>query len=381
MKFRKLALTLHLYLGLMVGMLLAVIALTGSLLVFGDEIEHFLYPQLLQVIPQAEKIPLETVLQIVQKAYPQNQAISILLPRGIEEVCQVSMLSKSEELLNVYVNPYTGIIQGSRLWKETFTGFLFTIHAELAGGELGHIFVGFCGILTLILALTGLFLWTGWRNFERGFLINWKVHWQRSLFDLHNFSGIASVAYLLLIAATGTAIIFYVPFEETIYRLTNEKPQPALVSHPPAGGSRQNLDEVLRQVDTVLLPAKTTFISLPSTPEATFKVRKRFPNEAHPNGSSTIYLDQYSGEILRVDSIYSFSLADRILNALYPLHIGSYGGILFRVIHAITGLLTIVLFVSGLVIWRQRYLAKLYRDKVIEEYKGFSPVSQQWPWF
>lgn len=381
MRVRKLALTLHLYLGLIVGILVSVLALTGSLLVFGDEIECFLNPQLLQVIPQAEKIPLETVLQIVEKAYPENQAISILLPQKVEEVFQISMLLKNDELLNVYIHPYTGAILGSRLWKQSFTGFLFTIHTELAGGEVGHFLVGICGILTLILALTGLFLWTGWRNFERGFSINWKVHWQRILFDLHNISGIGSVAYLLLISATGAAIIFYAPFEETVYKLTNERPKPALVSHPQAGGSRQNIDEVLRQVDTVLPQAKTTFISLPLTPEATFKVRKKFPNEAHPNGNSTIYLEQYSGEILRVDSIYSFSLAERVLNSLYPLHIGSYGGSLFRVIHGITGLLTIVLFVSGLVIWRQRFLAKVYRDGVIEEYKNFSPVSQQWPWF
>jgi uncharacterized iron-regulated membrane protein len=358
-----------------------VIALTGSLLVFGHEIETFLNPQLLQVIPQAEQIPLETVLEIVEKAYPQNQAISISLPREVEDVCQVSMLSKSEELVNVYVNPYTGTILGTRFWKETFTGFLFTLHAELAGGELGHFVVGICGIFTLFLVFTGLFLWSGWRNFERGFSINWKVHFQRIFFDLHNFSGIASVAYLVLIAVTGTAIIFYAPFEDAVYWLTNEKPQPVLVSHPQTDNSRHNLDAILREVDTVLLPAKTTFISLPLTAEATFKIRKRFPNEAHPNGISTIYVDQYTGEILRVDGGNSFSLAGRVLNALYPLHIGSYGGIFFRLIHAITGLLTIVLFVTGLLIWRQRRLAKFYRDGVMEEYKNFWPVSQYWPWF
>ena len=134
MKFRKLAFKLHLYLGLVVGIFLAAIALTGSLLVFGPEIERFFNPQLLQVIPQAERIPLENVLQIVEKADPQNQALSILLPREAKEVCKVSMLSKSEEVVSVYVNPYSGEINGARLWKETFTGFIFTFHAELAGG-------------------------------------------------------------------------------------------------------------------------------------------------------------------------------------------------------------------------------------------------------
>src|SRR4028118_1705606 len=104
MKFRKLAFKLHLYLGLVVGIFIAAIALTGSLLVFDPEIERFFNPQLLQVIPQAERRPLENVLQIVEKAYPQNQAFSIFLLREAKEVCQVLMLSKSEEVVRVYVN-------------------------------------------------------------------------------------------------------------------------------------------------------------------------------------------------------------------------------------------------------------------------------------
>jgi uncharacterized iron-regulated membrane protein len=224
-------------------------------------------------------------------------------------------------------------------------------------------------------------LWTGWRNLARGFSINWKAHWQRTVFDLHNVSGIVSVAFLMLISATGTAIIFYAPVKSTLYWLTNEKPQPALISHPHSSSSRQNLDEILHQVNTVWPEAKTTFISLPLTPEAIFKVRKKFPNEAHPNGSSTIYLDQYSGEILQADSVNSASVANRILNWLYPLHIGSYGGIYLRLAHAIAGLAAIVLFVTGVLMWRQRHLAKFYRKEARQQYEELSPLSQQWPWF
>jgi uncharacterized iron-regulated membrane protein len=381
MKFRKLAFKLHLYFGLAVGIFLAVIALTGSLLVFSPEIERLFNPQLLQVIPQAERIPLENVLQIVEKAYPQNQAISILLPRSAKEVCQVSMLSKSEELVSVYVNPYSGKITGTRLGKETFTGFILTLHAELAGGELGHLVVGICGIVMLGITFTGLVLWTGWRNLARGFSINWKAHWQRTVFDLHNVSGIVSIAFLTLISATGTAIIFYTPVESALYWLTNEKPQPALTSHLHSSSSRQNLDDILYQVNTVWTEAKTTFISLPLTPEATFKVRKKFPTDSHPNGVSTIYLDRYNGEILQADSVNSATLANRILNSLYPLHIGSYGGIYLRLVHAIAGLAPIVLFITGVMMWRHRHLKKFYRTEARQQYEELSPLSQQWPWF
>ena len=381
MKFRKLAFKLHLYLGLAVGIFLAVIALTGSLLVFSPEIDRFFNPQLLQVIPQSERIPLENVLQIVEKAYPQNQAVSILLPREAKEVYQVWIRSKSEEIVSVYLNPYSGKITGTRIDKETFTGFILTLHAELAGGEFGHLVVGICGIVMLGITFTGLVLWTGWRNLSRGFSINWKAHWQRTVFDLHNVSGIVSVAFLILISATGTAIIFYTPVESALYWLTNEKPQPALTSHPHSSSSRQNLDEILDQVNTVWPEAKTTFISLPLTPEATFKVRKKFPTDSHPNGISTIYLDQYSGKILQADSVNSASVANRILNSLYPLHIGSYGGIYLRLVHAIAGLAPIVLFITGVMMWRHRHLKKFYRTEARQQYEELSPLSQQWPWF
>ena len=92
MKFRRLAFKLHLYLGLVVGIFLAAIALTRTLRVFSPEIERFFNPQVLQVIPQAERIPLENILQIIEKAYPQNQRRAIL--------CGVILLHKNPCPLN-----------------------------------------------------------------------------------------------------------------------------------------------------------------------------------------------------------------------------------------------------------------------------------------
>jgi uncharacterized iron-regulated membrane protein len=79
------------------------------------------------------------------------------------------MLSKSEKIVSVYVNPYSGEIKGTRLGKQTFTGFILTLHAELAAGESGHLVVGICGLVMLGITFTGLVLWTGWGNFSRIF--------------------------------------------------------------------------------------------------------------------------------------------------------------------------------------------------------------------
>ncbi|MBG1241452.1 PepSY domain-containing protein [Nostoc sp. NZL] len=52
MKLRKSILSLHRYVGILAGILLIIISLTGSLLVFHEEIDQFFNPQLLRVTPQ-----------------------------------------------------------------------------------------------------------------------------------------------------------------------------------------------------------------------------------------------------------------------------------------------------------------------------------------
>ena len=101
----------------------------------------------------------------MQPAYaPLARVLSIFYPQN-------KSAKWDEEVVSVYVNPYSGENKGARLWQETFTGFIFTLHAELAGGEFGHLVVGICGIVMLGITFTGLVLWTGWRNLVADFLL------------------------------------------------------------------------------------------------------------------------------------------------------------------------------------------------------------------
>ncbi|MEM7713793.1 MAG: PepSY-associated TM helix domain-containing protein, partial [Cyanobacteria bacterium P01_A01_bin.68] len=73
--------------------------------------------------------------------------------------------------------------------------------------------------------------------------------------------------------------------------------------------------------------------------------------------------DQYSGEVLKVINILNSPWIDKLLAILYPLHIGSYGNILLRLIYLFFGLVPAILFVTGLFIfWNKTYGAK-FRKK------------------
>ncbi|HEY9812152.1 MAG TPA: PepSY-associated TM helix domain-containing protein, partial [Candidatus Sericytochromatia bacterium] len=192
------------------------------------------------------------------------------------------------------------------------------------------------------------------------------ANWRRINFDIHKVAGILSVAFLFLIASTGSAIAFYSFVEPTVYSLTRTSVPSPPTSQPSAGLKPLSVDQILQKANLVLPNATTTFIVLPATPVKAVKVRKKFVDEIHPNGENNIYIDQFSGKILKVENVLEAPLAARILGALYPLHIGRYGGVISRIIHIFVGIATTGLFFTGLVMWWHRQKLKARHNKIIK---------------
>ena len=60
----------HLYLGIIAGAIVAFVGVTGSILVFQDEIDRALNPNLFEVIAQKQKMPIEDIVPLIKKNYP-----------------------------------------------------------------------------------------------------------------------------------------------------------------------------------------------------------------------------------------------------------------------------------------------------------------------
>lgn len=357
MKLRQLVFTLHRYVGVMVGVLLLVIGITGSSLVFWHEINHFLNPHLFHVIPQNKQISVQLVLNKARSAYPDFKLNYIQLPQELDDVYQVAMESKSGKPMYLYLNPYTGAILGSQQWGRTLMTFIYDIHITLLAGEFGGIVVGICGILLVILSVTGLILWPGWKKLATGFNIRWRSPARLVSYDIHKLGGILSGAFLILIASTGTAMIFSTNFANAVYSLTGTPTPSPIKSSVVAGKQGMKLDKILQKADAVLTGAKTTMISLPGESNEVVMVRKRFPQEPVKTGRSYVYIDQYSGKILQFENALTAPLASKILNSVFTLHVGVYGGLPVRIIYLFIGLVPTILCITGLVLWRKRQWA------------------------
>lgn len=347
---RRLIFHLHLYVGLSVGALLAIIGLTGSALVFAEELDAWLNPHLHHAAPSAVgSLSLEKATQRARRFHPAGRIIYVRMPRA--EGGTYEFWFDANDGLRVYVHPSTGEIRGARVWRESLVGRIYGLHSELLGGKRGETALGICAALLLLLGATGLVLWwPGGRRLSHALRINWSGNRKRVVYDLHNIVGFFASAFLTVSAITGLYLVFDAPFARAINRLTASAPR----STPRALLSRPSLDDVLRAADQALPGAPTTYIGWPKDETAPFVVRKRFPAELHPNGRSFVYVDQYDGEVLLVENALRSPLGTRLVNLFYPIHIGLWGGLPTRILQALIGLTPAVLFITGLLMWRNR---------------------------
>ncbi len=369
---RKLSLVLHRYAGIIPGILLVIISLTGSLLVFSEEIDHFFNPQLLKVVPQEQIVSAQQILNAAKKPYPEFKPHRIIVPENPNWAYEVMMMSPNEEFTNVYVNQYTGKVNGSRPWKQSLSGLLIDLHVYLLAGDIGGQVVGICGGILLLLGVTGLILWNGWHNFKQGWRFRWNAPWKLINYDLHKLGGMVSVTLLSLLAFTGTVMVFWTPVEATVHAIAQTPlPPPPPKSRVVANVPTMEIDDLLQKAKITLPKAKIYKIFPAKEPEDAFKLWMQFPGENEFNKTTWLYFDRYTGELLQVKNPKKAPFASRLMETMVVLHFGEYGGWTIKVLYFITGIAPLFLLITGLIMWQQRRWAKARRKEAKNVAKRF----------
>lgn len=375
-KLRDLVFTLHRYIGLAVGLITIIVGLTGTLLVFQSEISTFDQQRRIGTItPQGEPLPVEVVLNTVKKTYadqPDASVQRIYLPSKPNELMNVILKTKQKEWTENYVNPYTGKILGNNLkptFIQKFYEIVYPLHYELLGGNIGNKFVGIIGLLMSFMGITGIILWPGWRKLISGFKIKWNAHVKRVNFDVHKVAGVIAAVFLIFTFFTGFCWNFSDVANPIIYALTFSKQQADPVSVVVAGKFPLALKEQLKTAQATLPDGTLRRIYFPTKPEEALTVSFKLPQETEDYGQSSVYLDQYSGNVLRVDNSLKQSLGDRILNSFSPLHYGTFGGSPTRIFYLFVGLAPLILSVTGFVMWWYRYKGKNRSPQTTETIK------------
>ncbi|UFP93837.1 PepSY-associated TM helix domain-containing protein [Gloeobacter morelensis] len=358
-KLRPTALFVHQLAGVVTGLLMVVIGLTGSAIVFHHELEQMLYPQLTRVAPTTERVTVEQVARTARATLSDRQLHRLLVPQKPGDVWVAMMQSNSKNLIerftNVYIDPHNGQVLGVQPYAQNLLVLTEQLHISLLAGATGRIVVGVAGIVLVVLGVSGLLLWPGWRRWQAGVSLRRSANSRIVNYDLHKITGILSALLLVLTAATGAALIFYTPIERALVAVTGERAEPPKVSSAPrTDRTFLPLDRLQAVADATLPGARTISIFPAKKPDDPVRFRMRFDAEIQPNGRSFVHIDAYSGKVLQARSALEEPFSSAFFSWAYALHVGSWGGLFTKVLYVLAGLAPGLLFWTGFALWLDR---------------------------
>ncbi|MCX7073084.1 MAG: PepSY domain-containing protein [Gammaproteobacteria bacterium] len=149
----------HFYAGLFVVPVLLMLAVTGALYTFDDEIEAWWYRDL-QVTPAcAAPLPAASQEAAVQAAYPGAAIRRYTVAAAADRAAQWTIQPPGGAALNLFVEPCTGVVRGALEARWQLMKVISALHGELLLGTVGDWLVELAASWALVLLVTGLYLW------------------------------------------------------------------------------------------------------------------------------------------------------------------------------------------------------------------------------
>ena len=358
-RLRPIWLRAHLYLGLTLGLLLALLGLTGSFLVFNHAIDEWLNPALLRATrPDAPRAPVAAIVQAADAAARDLTPTSRLLmpprhPGGVFVVYQTEPGEGHGRLTEIHVDPTTALVLGRRVWGEYFVSWVYMLHSHLHAGEAGETAVGLSGVALLASVATGLLLW--WPILRRGGLrAAARVKRSHLNFDLHKVAGVGSSLALAVVAFSGVYMVFPHWFAAPLAAVAPLTPFVPVTNPPAPAGTAAEItaDAALDAARPHFPGARWVATSLPVKPTDPYVVTFRRPGEVRRTwGRCVAWVDRHTGATLKVQDGNVQTAGDVFADWQFPLHNGEAFDLPGRWLVFATGLSPTLLGVTGALLW------------------------------
>ncbi|KHL25486.1 hypothetical protein PK98_01990 [Croceibacterium mercuriale] len=371
-RLRQIVRKFHLWLGLTAGLLFVLLGLTGSALVFYVELDDTLHPiarnEPASPAPGWESPVWDTALATGRAHYPYGGGS-----------WNLEVTHHGGPIPARYYYPADGAQHGShhgagrdmvwfsadgtrilrsQPWGGYLMSWLYRLHMDLLLGDPGMQIVGWAGVVILLLLLSGIAAWWPRGSWRKALAFKRPAGRLRRLRDLHKHFGLWSAGLLVLLAATG-ALLALPDIKAALFTATIATPDP--VPSPistAASGQQVSIAQALATARWALPDARLAFINVPDGGSDPIRIRVQVPGDPHARfPGSSIYLDQYSGEVLAVHDIRRGNAATSVNAWIRVLHDGSVGGLATRILAVLLGLVPAALFITGLLHWRQRHRA------------------------
>jgi uncharacterized iron-regulated membrane protein len=369
---RRTLFTVHMWVGLALGLFLAALGLSGSVLVYDDAVAGLL-DRPPQALTAGMPLPLSMIQSIARDAADQQGVkgqMQIILPEkplqpitvrlgGISPMGNMAGMAGQRQRggerpegaqgpgragLQLFIDPVSGEVLGTR--KAAAPGLLIfahQLHGNFLMGRDGRTYVvGWLGVAMCILGLSGLVLWWPKKGqWKYAFKVRSTASGLRFHRELHAATGIWIFLVFLAVSFSGLVIAW-----PQTFGVPNGRGN---VSVEPADGRRLGATEAVIAAQRAVPGLEARSVTIPAAPDQPISVSYL----SHDAVAATAYVDPYRGTVLSVrDPSGSFMAWMR------PVHQGSLGAV-WKFLVFLSGLVPTLFVVTGLVMWtkkRQRHV-------------------------
>ena len=210
---RRALFQVHLWSGLAVGLYLLMICLSGSVLVYRNELYLAFSPQPVTVQGVGETLAVDQLTSAARHAHPGYEITKVQAGETPNHAVEVT-LTRGEQTRRRLFHPYTGEDLGDPLPAGfRMAAWLLDLHDNLLSGPTGRKVNGIGALLLLLLCATGAVIWwPGIKTWRRSLSVDLRSGSTRLLWSLHSALGFWSFIFLLMWGLTGT----YLAFPETV---------------------------------------------------------------------------------------------------------------------------------------------------------------------
>lgn len=371
---RKLLTWLHRWVGLLAGLVLALLGLTGSLMVWQASLDAALNPAWFRAPASActaSATPVARTLTLLAEHAPRAQAQTVVAPREpgaayqVWEARDAASGWRTEHFIDPDCGRYLGARERGALRLDAVHAvpLLYELHSRLLGGETGHVIAGIAALLFAGLTLTG--LWLSWPRATGPRLKAWaqalKVRWQgppaRRWYELHRAAGLWLLPVALVLSVTGAALVFPNPTRDGVaavlplQRLVKLSTLRAPEATPKAPGT-PGPDAWIAAAQREFPAARWSRLTLPA--KGAVEVRLLQPGELRATtGYTRVRLDRQGQVLERYDPLAA-PAGNQVVDSLFPLHSGEALGLAARLLWTGFGLLPALLLGTGAWLWWRR---------------------------
>lgn len=342
----------HSLAGMVFSLILMFLFVTGTLSVFGHEIDWLANPAQRVAAAPGGKRPLGATWDAVRTQMPGAQVAMIQRPAGPRTADQVIVRMPDGGQRLVLVDPYRGTVQGEGSTRTAWLT-LRELHRALSSPSRKVQFAVTLMVLPLaVILVTSLLLY---RRFWRGFfrLPRRGARARAVLGDLHRLLGSWALIFMVpLVLTSGQFLVEFLGYGPAYYPgyMLPRTQQSAL----PESFSGADLDRAVGVAGATLPGLAVTDIMLPPDARMPIALRGELTAPLVRTVANSVYLDPASLAVRGAHRAEEIPAGLRLSEALRVVHYGSFAGLGSKLVWGVFGLVLSVLTALGALIYAER---------------------------